>query len=210
MPWRYVQCKKCGLRTRGKWASDSSNICPIFLGEVRDEWNRRAALPIADQVSEQQLGRFGHHPNPAIDFCVEAESLLGEIENHRVGFTNGTPSADDMRKRIDAAMTFKVGGDSNAVLAKQQLREAIADLDRAIADGVSALPNGWIAVPDIGAMVTADHPQTCLNPDKVFEVVDVKYEHGGWCARGENTCWFGIGLLSAPPIATENASQEVG
>jgi len=59
------------------------------------------------------------------------------------------------------------------------------------------VPSGWIAVPDIGAMVTADHPQTCLNPDKVFEVVETQYANGGWSARGEHTCWFGIGLLTA-------------
>ena len=47
-PWRYVKCDKCGLRTRGNWASSDSNICGIFLSEIRNEWNRRA---IADQLA---------------------------------------------------------------------------------------------------------------------------------------------------------------
>lgn len=40
--WAAVKCRKCGASTRGKWASNRSDTCPIFYGEVRDEWNRLA------------------------------------------------------------------------------------------------------------------------------------------------------------------------
>lgn len=78
-------------------------------------------------MSAQSFGRFGHHPNPVIDFCVEVESLLSEIKNHGIGFTNGTPNKEELRRRIAMAMDFKVGGDTDAVLAKQQLRAAVME-----------------------------------------------------------------------------------
>ena len=71
----------------------------------------------------ERLGRFGHHPNPAIDFCVEVEVLENEAFNHSIGFMNQTPSRDEIRKRIDAAMLFIVGGDIQAIAAKSTLRD---------------------------------------------------------------------------------------
>lgn len=42
VPWRYVECCGCGLRTRGKWARET---CPVFAfyEDVRAQWNTRAA-----------------------------------------------------------------------------------------------------------------------------------------------------------------------
>lgn len=37
----YIECDKCGARTRGKWVS-ANNDCPQFYEEVRDQWNFRA------------------------------------------------------------------------------------------------------------------------------------------------------------------------
>lgn len=80
----------------------------------------------ANQSPSFELCRFNHHPDPAIDFCVEVESLLGEIENQRIGFKNGTPAQHEIDKRIEHALDFKVGGDQGAILAKQQLRAALS------------------------------------------------------------------------------------
>jgi hypothetical protein len=70
----------------------------------------------------EKLGRFGHHPDPAIDFCVEVEAIESEHLNIQIGFTNGTPTADELRRRVDRAMSFRVGGDLNAIEAKRLLR----------------------------------------------------------------------------------------
>src|SRR5690606_14534773 len=40
--WERVECRKCGLSTRGKWASDRGNACAIFREEVWAEWDDRA------------------------------------------------------------------------------------------------------------------------------------------------------------------------
>jgi len=80
------------------------------------------AEPVAQ--GESDVAKFGHHPDPATDFCVEVEALLGEIENRRIGFENGTPNQAELDQRIERAMSFRVGGDPHAVMAKQQLRAA--------------------------------------------------------------------------------------
>lgn len=76
----------------------------------------------------EQLGRFGHHPEPAIDFCVEVEELEAIAESTRLGLT-GYGHEDDragLDRRVESAMDFRVGGDSNAVQAKAALRELAA------------------------------------------------------------------------------------
>lgn len=82
------------------------------------------SIPTTDlQLPEGALGRFGHHPDPAIDFEVEVESLEGEVINFIAGFANGTPSREELETRIFRAMSFRVGGDVGAVAAKQILRQ---------------------------------------------------------------------------------------
>lgn len=46
-----------------------------------------------------------------------------------------------------------------------------------------------------GVKVKADHPITVLNPDPVFEIREVEIRNGNLYCRGENTMWFGAGLL---------------
>jgi hypothetical protein len=65
------------------------------------------------------LGRFGHHPDPAIDFCVEVEILQGQTYEAQVGMIPAAPVVE----RIDRAMSFRVGGDLNAISAKETLRQ---------------------------------------------------------------------------------------
>ena len=66
------------------------------------------------------LGRFGHHHDPAIDFCIEVECIEGEAFNERRGIPIEGPHIDD---RIFRAMQFRTGGDAGAIKAKELLRE---------------------------------------------------------------------------------------
>jgi hypothetical protein len=68
---------------------------------------------------EVGLGRFGFHPDPAIDFLCEVEAIEGEA--YDVGAT-GTLTAT-LLPRMDRAMRFRVGGDASAVKAKIALRQ---------------------------------------------------------------------------------------
>ena len=51
----------------------------------------------------------------------------------------------------------------------------------------------------IGNWVKVDHPITCLNPTEFFQITKVKISGSPMspkiCVRGENTMWFGIGLI---------------
>lgn len=66
-----------------------------------------------------KLGRFDHHPDPAIDFCIEVEELEGMAYNVSVGLDE----RQSVARRINRAMEFVVGGDPGAVVAKGLLRE---------------------------------------------------------------------------------------
>ena len=63
---------------------------------------------------------FGHHPDPAVDFCVEVDVIEGLVYDAKHGLIEYKPIED----RVCRAMQFRVGGVSAAVEAKQRLRIA--------------------------------------------------------------------------------------
>ena len=65
------------------------------------------------------MARFGHHPEPAIDFCVEVEALHGLAYEVGVGLAD----RDVLYRRVSAALDFRVGGDAHAVAARGLLRK---------------------------------------------------------------------------------------
>lgn len=73
-------------------------------------------------IFEEIRGRFGHHPDPAIDFCIETEIIGNEWLNTKMGFMVGTPPRSEIEERVSKAMEFRVGGDLNAIEAKAALR----------------------------------------------------------------------------------------
>lgn len=76
----------------------------------------------------REMDRFGHHPDPAVDFCIEVDEIEAEVKNHAIGFVNGTPSLEQIQTRIFKAMGFRVGGYEWSVRAKNRLREIEAAL----------------------------------------------------------------------------------
>ena len=70
----------------------------------------------------ETLGRFGHHPEPATDFCVEVEALEGADFNIKHAIPNAKIGKPEFDRRIERAMSFNVGGDQIAVAAKETLR----------------------------------------------------------------------------------------
>ena len=71
-------------------------------------------------METEKLGRFGHHPDPAIDYCVEVEAIGGMT--YDACAEQAMPALAEVSKRIDRAMDFRVGGDKDAVGAKHMLR----------------------------------------------------------------------------------------
>lgn len=78
------------------------------------------------QDAPEKVGRFGHHPKPAIDFCIEVEALEGHLfdAKHGIGKPGHEPRKidDEFRRRVSSAMEFIVGGDQIAIAAKTTLR----------------------------------------------------------------------------------------
>lgn len=80
MRWSHVECKSCGLRTRGKWAASSSDECPIFFQEVWEEWPRRAPaapVPLRKPTIDEVAEAVGYHAS-AWD-CVGPRELIDAI-----------------------------------------------------------------------------------------------------------------------------------
>ena len=75
-------------------------------------------------IISSALGRFNHHPDPAIDFCEEVESLESIVENERLGLSGYGHEEDriGLNDRIERALDFRVGGNENAIVAKAALR----------------------------------------------------------------------------------------
>lgn len=48
----------------------------------------------------------------------------------------------------------------------------------------------------IGLTVAANHPITCLNPNKFFKIHEVRIENDKLYVRGENTMWFHADLIT--------------
>ena len=67
--WHFVQCHKCGIRTRGKWVSSTSSECPMHYEDVRNEWNNQ---PEADAL-RAKLAK-----------ATEALRFYSERDNYRI------------------------------------------------------------------------------------------------------------------------------
>jgi hypothetical protein len=77
------------------------------------------AAPAAEAQTQEPTGKFGHHPDPAIDFTCEVDAIEGEITDRAAGL----PATMDLGARIERAMQFTVGGDTKAIAAKHDLRK---------------------------------------------------------------------------------------
>lgn len=100
------------------------------------------ALGLSDDRTD--LGRFGHHPDPAIDFCIEVDCLESRLNQAELGI--GKPGSEPetveaVLADIERAMDFRVGGDQGAVDAKAALR-AVEDRARRVQPNPAEEPAG--------------------------------------------------------------------
>ncbi|KKL06393.1 hypothetical protein LCGC14_2596490 [marine sediment metagenome] len=64
--FHFIQCSKCRAKGAEFYATET---CPIFYGQVRDAWNRRAALTVTPQeAAKVLLDHYGYDwPDDACD-----------------------------------------------------------------------------------------------------------------------------------------------
>lgn len=65
-----------------------------------------------------KLGIFGYHTDPAIDFCIEVDALEGLHYDVSVG----AGDREELQRRVERAMHFRVGGDTSCIDAKAVVR----------------------------------------------------------------------------------------
>ena len=68
-----------------------------------------------------KLGRFGWHPDPAIDYCVEVNDLV--CEHYAMGCGISILTLPELQDRIFKASMFRVGGDLDAINSRADLRK---------------------------------------------------------------------------------------
>jgi hypothetical protein len=105
-----------------------------------------------------ELGRYGHHPHAATDFCIEVERIEAMIADAKVfghPFNDDdTPATqEDLDRRIRCAMDFRVAVDPQAVEAKQVLREI--EIRRQGGDPVRVNLGGYPGVVDRSRLAKA-------------------------------------------------------
>lgn len=71
------------------------------------------------------LGRFGHHPDPATDFEVECDALMGLAYDAE----HGMACRAAVVERMARALEFRVGGVRSCINAKEALRERFNSLN---------------------------------------------------------------------------------
>jgi hypothetical protein len=95
-------------------------LAVIHPDDRRMEHAREAVLRFIDErETGEMLGRFGHHPDPVIDFCTEVDVIEGLFCDMKAC---GVPTKEELNKRVARAMLFSVGGDQHSIDAKAQLR----------------------------------------------------------------------------------------
>lgn len=77
-------------------------------------------------MDRTELARFGHHPDPATDFCIEADCIEARAYDLRADFA----TYDEVAPRVARALDFRVGGDQHAIAAKHLLRTIAQEIQR--------------------------------------------------------------------------------
>lgn len=95
----------------------------------------------------ETLARFGHHADPAMDFCIEVEA----IQSIAYDAGAGRIERGDLEERIARAMQFRAGGDADALRAKALLRkiEAAECGGRSTPPTAGDLPPGEYAIVEL-------------------------------------------------------------
>lgn len=134
--WRLVPIEPTEEMVDAAWESDAAD----YVGEHKRIYNVSAAysamlaavpsseIEVRSGLSDDKAGlmRFGHHPDPAIDFCIEVESLearLSDAKHHYAKMGEEPETVAFVLDRIQSALSFKVGADDGAVKSKQALRD---------------------------------------------------------------------------------------
>lgn len=148
----------------------------------------RSALSAQVQDAPEKVGRFGHHPEPAIDFCIEVEALEGHLfdAKHGIGKPGHEPRRidDEFRRRVSRAMDFIVGGDQIAIAAKATLRSISAQVQDvagwvfAEGDTVRKKSGSWWEGRVVGTYTTEQTPRGyAVQLDKPFGPVQIYPEN---------------------------------
>lgn len=100
---------------------------PLDVANLAMMLHQRGEQIVAPGQAER-LARFGNHPDPAIDFCIEVEKLESRLHQAELGLSKPGEAPERVQLVLGdmaRAMDFITGGDEGAVSAKAALRELL-------------------------------------------------------------------------------------
>lgn len=213
-----------------EWHLQDNDECGVLAREVYEAISKASASPLpqepreAEQVCAEAYQVVGSLLSDLGKFDTdEAEKILDNLSQAKMVHKDVLPwpsyepreaelTEENRRLRQLLCDVLKALGNGSGASPEcsmeflsyipEEVRLVVADL-RGAQEGKA----GWVMVPRIGTTVSADHPQTCLNPTPTFEVMEVRADRSGsgFAVRGENTCWFGTSMIR--PSTTESADS---
>lgn len=151
-------CAICGAPHDNDMLSDICRDCEVSA-PWQDDSLPHPAPTHNDGSGEtaERLGRFNHHPDPAIDFEIEVQSLEARLFDAKGGISKpGTKpeTVASVLNDIGRAMEFIVGGDPITVAAKATLREIEKDARAALSHTSGEVTEAMAALAKLRELVT--------------------------------------------------------
>lgn len=136
-----------------------------------------SGLLSAEETEAAGLARFGHHPDPAIDFEIEVESLQARLLDAKGDISkpgHAVETVASVLEDIERAMMFRVGGDPSAVRAKQILRDLEAVAKQAVQPTAPEAPRAAVRgdakeIADRLRKVEGDVRRLCVDAAMMIE-----------------------------------------
>jgi len=189
-----VETSEARKRVYAKLAEEGGGTWATYMyAEIEEAF---ADLGSANQaVVTERLGRFDHHPDPAIDFEIEVQALEARLFDAKGKISKPGTEPETVAAvlaDIDRAMTFTVGGDHGAVAAKATLRGLEASARAALSRAEGQEPVAVKPLEDMAIQIDAEwRKKGGLNCTEVCAII-----RSALVASPEQVVWLPIN--SAP------------
>lgn len=114
LPAPSVAVKALDARAEAEALADRAGIDigddrDMFVDDLAKTLTRFAALSAQVQDAPLRVGRFGHHPEPAIDFCIEVEAMDFIVGGDQIAIAAAPAKQDEEWKDDPVRMTIEEG-----------------------------------------------------------------------------------------------------
>jgi hypothetical protein len=145
-------------------------------------------LPEAPTPPEpDDLGRFGHHPDPVTDYEVEVDAIVGMEADVKAGLEK----REHLASRVNCALGFRVGGVESAISARKVLNEVAERLATPPSAEAAEAPEMCAHTEGLAASPSPPSEPTVLTDEAVDAAAAVLADRAGfpWAIQDEEVRW---------------------